>query len=286
MRTPCAVILRILGSAAALLLLTTCIAQAQETNTENDPSSLEEASPAPTTGTVVLTVDQDGLNADIGGTSHALTSGENRFEKIAAGKVDIVISNAAGKKVYATHVKLTAGGVAYSTPFRVYSVIKSNLPDATLRLAETKGDAKKAKAQSSLKLRAGSHAIILERPGHYSFKGTIDLSAGREITVLNQTKAISDRDQLRLYAWIGVGLGLAMVGTATALEIAGETDSGAIDATKFGLAGVGGVLFVTGGSVVKWLVEEKSTPKEGTFKVQLGAAPIRNGAILGASGKF
>ncbi|HIN86613.1 MAG TPA: hypothetical protein EYN06_09045 [Myxococcales bacterium] len=280
-----AVILRILGSAAALLLLTTCIAQAQETKTGNDTSALEEGSPAPTTGTVVLSVDQDGLNANIGGTSHVLRSGDNRFEKITAGKVDIVISDAAGKEVHTTQVTLSAGGQA-AAAFRVYSVLKSNLPDATLRLAETKSATKKAKAQSSLKLKAGNHAIVLERPGHFSFKGTLDVSAGQKITVLNQTEAIPERDQLRLYAWIGVGLGLAMVGTATALEIAGEPDSGALDATKFGLAGVGGVLFVTGGSVIKWLVEEKSTPKEGKFKVQLGAAPIRNGAILGASGKF
>ena len=285
MRKSCAMILRILGSAAALLLLTTCIAQAQETKTTNDPSKLEPASTAVITGIVVLTVDQDGLKANVGGTSHVLKSGDNRIEKITPGTVDIVISDATGKAVHTTQVTLSAGGHGAVT-FKVFGVIKSNQADATLRLADTKSAAKKTKKQTSLKLRAGKHAIVLERPGHYSFKGTLDVSAGQKITVLNQTESMSDRNQLRLYAWIGVGLGLAMVGTATALEIAGEADSGAMDATKFGLAGVGGILFVTGGSVVKWLVEEKSTPKEGKFKVQLGAAPIRNGAILGAAGRF
>jgi hypothetical protein len=126
----------------------------------------------------------------------------------------------------------------------------------------------------------------LARPGHYSLKGKLQVSAGKDIIVLNQTNAIPDRSQMRLYSWIGVGLGLAMVGTATVMEIAKVGDSGAADAAKFALAGVGGAMFVTGGSLLKWIVDEKNTPKDGEFKVKIGAAPIKEGAIISAVGKF
>jgi hypothetical protein len=255
---------------------------AQEEKTDTPPEAAEaapEAPPAPTTGTIVVTVDQSGLSAIVGGVTQEIQEGNNTFADVVAGSVKIIVTGPAGKVVYEKIVNLVGGGTA-GTRYSVFSTVKSRWTDAKLKLESADSES------DSLRLTEGEHTLVLSRPGHYPFKGNVNVKGGQMVTLMNESIPLPDRSQLELWSWVGVGAGLAMVGAATALELGEVGDSGTMDAAKFALAGIGGVMFVTGGSLLKWAVDDRKSTKEGDFQVKIGAAPLKKGALVGAVGTF
>ena len=244
-------------------------------------------------GSVQITVDQEGLKARLNGQTTALGKGTTKIESVQAGKHKVEFVNAKGETVHTANIDVPAGG-GTTASFAKFGVIRPSSKGATLELIPAEDAAKKEgpedaeKEKNELLLEPGTYTVVLREPGNYPVKGTINVKAGQDQTLVVEGEAIPDRSGWEIASVVGVSLSLAMIATATILELSDVPESDGVGPTKFALAGVGGALFIASGGVLKWVRTEKSAPtaKEGTFKIQLGATPINGGAMLGAGGTF
>jgi hypothetical protein len=160
---------------------------------------------------------------------------------------------------------------------------------ATLELV-TDGDdeeAEKATPSKTLELPPGEHTVILHKSGKYPVRGTVMVREGKITTVSALAEEVPPRAELEAWSVLSLTAGTAALTTAVVLELSSDEDSIEASASKFALAGVGAVLMVSGGILLKWVRDERSDPeaRDGSFTV--GATPIRGGGgYFAATGSF
>ena len=255
----------------------------------------------PTVGALVVAVDQDDLRFSVGGGSdRPAKRGDNSVTDVPAGAQVVRIVDKAGKELHQSVVTIRAGGTA-RVEFFHFGTVKTPFPDATIEVVEPKksGDkkdddekdgAKKKtpQAAASLRLPAGKHTVIVRRPGRFPLKGTLDVTPGKSYSLTNDAPTLPDRKGLEIGMIVGLSLGLAMVTTATILELADVGKESGGDAAKFTLAGVGGGLFIASGAVLKWSRDSrlKPTPRDESFQIRVGAGLLKDGGMVVTSGRF
>ncbi len=248
-----------------------------------------------TTGNVEVTVQETGLTATAGAVKRELAVGKNALGAFPAGGLTIAFLDASGKKLGEKTVTVASGETAEAS-FATFGTLKTPWSDGTLEVVPEppkEGEAapaadKKTQKLAELRLAEGSYKVIAHRPGFYPVKGSVQVTPGQVQVLSVDVQPILDRGGLEIGSITGIGVGLAMVATATVMEIGDFGKTGAMDATKFTLVGVGGGLFVASGIVLKWLRSDRISPeaRDGTFTIQVGGLPLMDGGLLTATGGF
>ncbi|MEC8025927.1 MAG: hypothetical protein VX223_18490 [Myxococcota bacterium] len=159
--------------------------------------------------------------------------------------------------------------------------------DASIEVVDgVKGE--KPAADGSVAVAPGKYTVIVRRPGFFPVKGTVDVAAGKTHTITFNEEAVPQRRQGEIWSLIGIGVGVSAVLTAAALELADVKETLEMSALKGTLAGVGSIMFTTGGACLHWIRTSRSNPavKEQQFQINVGAAPMRGGAMLSAGARF
>ena len=246
-------------------------------------------------GNIIITVDQDGMSAKVGGKPHALKAGANTISGVPSGSQAVTIW-AGGKQVHSATVTVDPNTAA-TVGFNKFGVVRPAAKGATLELVEEKDeDAKDEKPKDGeddgpaeadeLKLEPGDYTVVLRRDGYYPVKGKVKVAAGSTRVLTAESDVIPDRSTLEIWSVVGISVSVAMIATATVLELSDLDEDGGVGPAKFALAGVGGAMLITSGGLLKWLRTERETPTpvDGTFKI--GAAPINGGGMISAGGTF
>lgn len=242
------------------------------------------------TGAVTVEVDQDGLSVRFAGKDQPLTRGKNTIENVPAGALQLTFWKD-GKEVHRAQATIPAGGTANVSWLR-FAVLRPEHDGATLELVKEPAEGEEAAEgeptlSPELQLDPGTYTVIMRRPGHYPVKGTVTVGAGQSATLVAATEAVPDRSTIEIASVVGLSLSIAMIATATVLELSDvEADGGG--PIKFTLAGVGGAMLITSGSLLKWVRSESQdpSPHDGTFQLRVGGAVTPDGAMIGASGSF
>ena len=147
---------------------------------------------------------------------------------------------------------------------------------------------KAPKADKRVEVEPGKYTVIVRRPGFVPMKGTVDVVAGKTHTITFNEEAVPQRRQGEIWSLIGIGVGVSAVVTAAALELANLEETKGMAALKGSLAGVGSVMFISGGACLHWIRTARDNPavKDGEFKINVGAAPLQGGAMLSAGATF
>jgi hypothetical protein len=144
------------------------------------------------------------------------------------------------------------------------------------------------KADKKIDVKPGKYTVIVRRPGFFPVKGTVEVAAGKTHTISFLEEVVPQRRQGEIWSLVGIGVGVTAVLTAAGLELAGVEDTPGNTALKASLAGVGSIMFTTSGALLHWIRTSRSNPKvkDSEFQINVGAAPIRGGAMLSAGGTF
>jgi len=195
----------------------------------------------------------------------------------------VLSSRAIGILVLAISLLLTSNALAQDSK----GTVTTSWTDAQIEVVDgVKGE--KPKADKKIDVKPGKYTVIVRRPGFFPVKGTVEVAAGKTHTITFNEEIVPQRRQGEIWSLVGIGVGVSAVITAAALELAGVEDTPGNTAMKSTLAGVGSVMFITGGALLHWIRTSRSNPKvkEGQFNINVGAAPIRGGAMLSAGGTF
>jgi len=227
--------------------------------------------------TLKVTVDQPGMSAEIDGDAHPLKEGDNFWTRRPI-PTRVVIKGADGKVLLEDNVQLKPGET-YTLTVSTMSEIKLEVTEGT----QIEIDGKMADAKPgtfSTRLRAGSHTLLVKRPGYFGQKGTIAVDAGRSHTIGTSLEKVPDMSRTRTVAWAGIIGGSAMLMSAVVLEFATDANTRGPggDAARWILGGGGSVAVITGTLVLKGAMDAMDAPEVKETPFTVGFAPTRGGA--------
>lgn len=211
------------------------------------------AKPAP--GHVVIVADADGLVAQVGGALHGLKKGANRYP-LPAGSHTVVVKNKKGAKIGSYPVTIAPAGEATVKVATVGTLTLNVADGGSLEVNGKKVKAKNGVASTSVP--AGSHSIVVKRPGYFGTKGSLEVAAGSKLAIDPAMEKFKGGS--RTLAWAGVVGGGALVVTAVLLEAFADAGDVGGDATRWVLVGVGTAGFVGGTILMKDLIKKENNP--------------------------
>lgn len=237
------------------------------------PAPAPVALPAPVTveaplapGALILVVDADSDDANIGGQITALKKGENRLG-LPAGPLSYAVKFANGLTVKG-ETNVPPGGEVRAEAWSAGKLLLHVGEGAKVEI-----DGKTAQVASGQVLQEvgiGSHTVVVTQPGYIGRKASVDVTGGHttEITANLDKFDVPVNNAL---AWVGIVGGGALIVTALVIDAVTEYDKVGGEATRWSLLGVGTAGFVGGTLLLKHNMDEVGLPptKDGTFDVKV-----------------
>ncbi|MFZ4577033.1 MAG: hypothetical protein ACOYOB_01455 [Myxococcota bacterium] len=271
------------GVATALCGLAIWPAAARAEPPPSPASAVVEVAPA-APGTLVVVVDVDGLAADVAGAVTALKKGENALQ-VAAGTAKVVVRTAAGAVVKEAEVAVASGATA-----RLDVTTRGKIEVATVRGAKIELDGKEvptSDGKAEVDVDMGKHSLVITRSGYFGRKGDVELGAGQRASVTADLAMFEPENDLRAYAWAGIGGGGALILAAVAIDAFANYDSLGGDTVRWTLMGLGTAGFVGGTILLKQGAEASASPPvQDTPKFDIRLSQTQGGAVARLGMRF
>jgi len=233
-----------------------------------------------TGGVLVVEADVAGLEILVDGTAHAAKGVTTRLD-VPAREVKVALK-VGGEVVKAETFDFTLGGT-YTVTLRKFAVLTLAGADG----ADVLVDGKPAEVlKGAVKLEAGEHTVRVEKRGFQPVEAKVSATPGRDLKGSADLVAVQGNAAATPYLWTGLGLGGALVLTATVVGAVANLDGLANDAVVGGLGVMGVGLFVGCSYALRSDWDKVHTPPLRQDGLKISAAPTRGGVALGLAGSF